>query len=112
MTKFRTHGPDVHPGAVRKVAKPGIIPSGKIPIYDHDPAGKLRLRGVVGPTAPSSVAARFHGKLGSTIGVVGGRKCWIAPKQAATSKAPAANNARVATSIKTDRGSVSSKGKR
>jgi hypothetical protein len=106
MGKYRTTGPDVHHRAVRKVGKPGKIGDGKIGVYD----AKLRLRGVVGPLATATTAARFHGQLGSTIRTVAGRKAWVAPTSG-PNKAAAAANARLAASLRADRGSVSSRGK-
>jgi len=51
------------------------IPINKIGVYDS--AG--RMRGMVGKSATSSTAARFHGELGSTLGKKNGRTAWIAP---------------------------------
>ena len=72
--KCRTHGHDVMQPARAKAAKPGKIGEGKLGVFDRGPDGELRLRGQVGALATSSTAARFHGKLGSTIQIVGGRK--------------------------------------
>ena len=107
MAKYRTTGPDVHAGTAREVGKPGKIGDGKIGVYD----AQLRLRGQVGPKATASTAARFHGQLGSTIRTVAGRKAWVAPTSG-PNKAAAAQRATLAKSLKADRGSVSSHGKR
>src|ERR1017187_5335466 len=69
--------PPLHPKRTRQ--KTGAIGDGKLGVYDHGPDGELRLRGQVGALATSSTAARFHGKLGSTLGKVAGKKAWVAP---------------------------------
>lgn len=127
MAKFRSRGPDVHPGtAVRNVGKPGTIADGKLGVYDHGPTGKLRLRGVVGHNATSSTAARFHKKLGSVLGVVSGKKAWIAPKPTEllgsfsgdrdqptnAGGSPKSSAIPYAASVRAARGSVSSKGRK
>jgi hypothetical protein len=78
--KFRTNTHAAPEPRKPKVGKPGKIGDGKIGdgkigVYD----AKLRLRGVVGPLATATTAARFHGQLGSTIRAVAGRKAWVAP---------------------------------
>ena len=65
-----------------KQAKPGRVADGKLGVYD----GKGRLRGVVGPKATASTAARFHGQHGSKIGTgPDGKPAWIAPTLGAVS---------------------------
>ncbi len=80
--------------------KPGRIANGKLGVYD----AQGRLRGVVGQKASSATCARFHGQLGSTLGVVAGRKAWVAPTGRSTG-APTRTNARIAKSLKADKGS-------
>jgi hypothetical protein len=70
-------------------------------VYD----AQHRLRGVVGKKASSATAARFHGQLGSTLGVVAGRKAWIAPPTRRSTGAPNRTNVRLAASLKAAKGS-------
>lgn len=98
----------MHP-ARTKVGKPGKIAANKIGVYDHGPDGALRLRGQVGVLATQSTAARFHGKLGSTLGKVAGRPAWIAPDRNITSAFGSAQKVKLAKQLMTARGSVSSK---
>jgi hypothetical protein len=106
MAKYRTTGPDVHPGTVRRASKPGKLGDGKIGVYD----AKLRLRGVVGPLATATTAARFHGQFGSTIRTVAGRKAWVAPTSGHNSAAQQ-QMAKLRASLRAARGSVRSRGK-
>jgi len=80
-TKFRTHGHDLTPPPpkAKPQDKPGTIGANKLGVYDHDHDGKLRLRAQVGPKMTSSGVSRFHGKLGSKVRTVDGRKAWVAP---------------------------------
>lgn len=106
--KFRNHGPDVlAPFKPSKSIKPGVIAPNRLGVYDS----QGRLRGQVGPLATSSTAARFHGELGSKLGPgPDGKQAWLAPKGAAdTSNNNAAAKARLAASLRADKGSVSSK---
>jgi hypothetical protein len=106
--KYRTTGPDVHHHPESKrTAKPGKIGETKLGVYDHGPDGKLRLRGQVGALATSSTAARFHGKLGSTLGRVAGKKAWIAPARV-SGGGFGAQKAKRAGQLRQDRGSVGS----
>jgi hypothetical protein len=85
-----------------KRVRPCKLPEGKLGVYDSN----LNLRGIVGPAATSATAARFHGQHGSTLGKVDGRRAWIAPpvkNNGATQRA----KARLAKSLKSDKGSVS-----
>ncbi len=81
MTKFRTNTPDAPERRAPKQTKPGRVSDGKLGVYD----GKGRLRGIVGPKATSSTAARFHGQLGSKLGTKDGKPAWIAPTLGAVS---------------------------
>ncbi len=109
MTKFRTTGHDVMPPPIKRSAKPGAIGQWKLGVYDHGPDGELRLRGQVGPKMTSSGVSRFHGKLGSTVRTVAGRKAWVAPTSKPDNAIIRSQKSKLATSLKMDRGSVSSK---
>jgi hypothetical protein len=104
--KFRINTPDAPEPRKPKVGKPGKIGDGKIGVYD----AKLRLRGVVGPLATATTAARFHGQLGSTIRTVAGRKAWVAPTSGRNSAAQR-QMVKLRASLRADRGSVSSRDK-
>lgn len=108
MTKYRTRGPDVHQHPENKrAAKPGKIGENKLGVYDHGPDGELRLRAQVGPKMTSGGVARFHGKLGSTIQRVAGRKAWVAPPNGnVTGAFGAAQKAKLAAQLRGDKGSV------
>jgi len=109
MTKYRTTTPDVMPPPhpKRKREKPGAIGENKLGVYDRGPDGELRLRGQVGPKMTSGGVSRFHGKPGSKIQIVGGRKAWVAPT---TGNVTGGNgSARRAGQLRQARGSVSSK---
>ncbi len=81
MTKFRTNTPDAPERRAPKQTKPGRVADGKLGVYD----GKGRLRGMVGPKATASTAARFHGQHGSKIGAgPDGKPAWIAPRMVET----------------------------
>ncbi len=103
--KCRTHGHDVMQPARAKAAKPGKIGEGKLGVFDRGPDGELRLRGQVGALATSSTAARFHGKLGSTIQIVGGRKAWVAPARVSGDGFASAQRAKRAAQLRQDKGS-------
>jgi hypothetical protein len=109
MTKYRTTGPDVHHDLAPKVVKPGKIGATKLGVYDRGANGELRLRGQVGALATSSTAARFHGKLGSTVQTVAGRKAWVAPDNIVGGFGSAQSSrakAKLAAQLRTDRGSA------
>jgi hypothetical protein len=106
MSEFRTHGPDVMQAQRSKKVVPGKIAPSRLGVYD----GKGRLRGQVGPLATASTCARFHGQLGSKIGKgPDGKPAWLAPKATADkpNKQAAAQAARLAASLRADKGSVS-----
>jgi hypothetical protein len=110
MTKFRTNTHDIMPPPRAKVVKPGAIGGNKIGVYDHGPDGELRLRGQVGPKMSSAGVSRFHGKLGSTIRTVAGRKAWVAPTDGnVTGGFGSAQKAKLAAQLRGDKGSVSSR---
>jgi hypothetical protein len=96
------------PHPKRKREKPGAIAANKLGVYDHGPDGELRLRGQVGPTMTSSGVSRFHGKLGSTIQTVRGRKAWVAPDRNVTGGFGSAQNAKRMAQLRQARGSVKS----
>ncbi len=110
MTKFRTTGHDVMHPARARTAKPGKVGEGRLGIYDHAPNGELRLRGQCGPLMTSNGVSRFHGKLGSTIQTVGGRKAWVAPDRSIVGGVGSAQSSRakakLAAQLRTDRGSA------
>jgi hypothetical protein len=109
MMKYRTSGYDVHHQMTTKVVKPGKIGATKLGVYDHGPDGELRLRGQVGALATGSTAARFHGKLGSTVQTVAGRKAWVAPDNIVGGCGSAQSSrakAKLAAQLRTDRGSA------
>ena len=105
---YRTTGYDVHRRTTTKVIKPGKIGATKLGVYDHGPDGELRLRGQVGALATSSTAARFHGKLGSTLGKVAGKKAWISPAHV-SGGGFGAQRAKRAGQLRQDKGSVRSR---
>jgi hypothetical protein len=109
MAKFRTTGPDVHQHPENKrAAKPGKIGATKLGVYDRGANGELRLRGQVGALATSSTAARFHGKLGSTVQTVAGRKAWVAPDNIVGGYGSAQSSrakAKLAAQLRGDKGS-------
>ena len=104
--KFRTTGHDVMRPARAKVGKPGKIGANKIAVYDHGPDGELRLRGQCGPAMTSSGVSRFHGKLGSKIQIVSGKKAWVAPDRNVVGGFGLAQKAKLAAQLRTDKGSV------
>ena len=108
--KYRTTGHDVMHPTRAKAVKPGKIGDQKLGVYDHGPDGELRLRGQVGRLATSSTAARFHGKLGSTIQTVGSREAWVAPDRSIVGGVGSAQSSRakakLAAQLRTDKGSV------
>ena len=110
MAQYRTTGHDVMQPARAKTAKPGKIGANKIGIYDHGPDGELRLRGQCGPLMTSNGVSRFHGKLGSTIQTVAGRKAWVAPDRSIVGGVGSAQTSRakakLAAQLRTDRGSA------
>jgi hypothetical protein len=103
--KFRTNTPDAPaPFKPSKTIKPGVIAPSRLGVYD----GQGRLRGQVGPMATASTAARFHGQLGSKLGIgPDGKQAWLAPKAAAdTSNNNAAAKAKLAASLRIDKESA------
>jgi hypothetical protein len=81
MKKYRTNTRDSNLTLADTSAKgttndAPAIPPGRVQVID--PAGNYR--GHVGPSATSSIAARFHGVLGSTLGKKNGKPAWLAPK--------------------------------
>jgi len=93
------------PAPKKATVKPGVIAPNRLGVYD----GQGRLRGQVGPLATASTAARFHGQLGSKLGKgPDGKQAWLAPKNAAdTSNNNAAAKAKLAASLRADKGSNS-----
>jgi hypothetical protein len=79
MKKFRTDNRDSNltladVSAQGTTAGAPSIPVNKIGVYDS--AG--RMRGMVGLSATSATASRFHGRLGSKLGTKNGRPAWLA----------------------------------
>jgi hypothetical protein len=111
MTKFRTTGSDVTPPPPVKrkpVYRTGIDPPpGRVGIYKDG-----QRRGHVGPHAGVGVVSKLLGGTMAEIGKVRGKPAWIATGPSRTNAVARAANAKLAKSIKTDRGSVSSRGKR
>ena len=81
MSKFRTNTHDAPRPKPKVISRPGTIPGNEVQVID----GKGRLRGLVGRNATAATAARFHGQLGSTLGVRNGAPAWIAPTLGAVS---------------------------
>jgi hypothetical protein len=104
--KYRSNTHDVMPPPIKRTAKPGKIGANKIGVYDHGPDGEVRLRGQCGPAMTSSGVSRFHGKLGSKIQIVGGRKAWVAPDRNVNGAFGSAQNAKRAGQLRQANGSV------
>jgi hypothetical protein len=103
MTKFRTTGHDVH-HPVSKLVKPqNGPPPGRVGVYLN---GQRRAH--VGPHAGVSVVSKLLGGAPAQIGKVRGKAAWIATAPSRTNAVTRAANAKLAKSLKTDRGSVSS----
>ena len=106
MSQYRTTGHDVMQPARAKAEKPGKIGEQKLGVYDHGPNGELRLRGQCGPAMTSIGVSRFHGKLGSKIQIVSGKRAWVAPDRNVVGGFGSAQKAKLAAQLRTDKGSV------
>jgi hypothetical protein len=108
MTKYRTHGHDITPAPpkAKPQDKPGIG-ANKLGVYDHGPDGKLRLRAQVGPKMSSAGVSRFHGRLGSKVRTVDGKKGWVAPDRNVTGGFGSAQKAKLAAQLRQAKGSNS-----
>jgi hypothetical protein len=86
-----------------KPIKPGVVPENRIPIFDH--AG--RPRGAVGKLATSATVSRFTGTLDNRLGRKNGRVAWIGAAPEAPNKAAQQQAAKLAASLRADKGGVS-----
>jgi hypothetical protein len=102
MKKFRTTGPDVH-RMVSKVIKPrNDAPPGRVGVYNT----KGQRHGHVGVHAGIGVVSKLLGGAPAEIGKVRGRAAWIATGPSRTNAVARAANAKLAQSLRTDRGSA------
>jgi hypothetical protein len=90
------------PEPKRKEVRPGAVPEGKLGVFDH----RGRRVGTMGPKAGLPTAARFLGHSNAKLGTVDGRPAWVATGSGGTNKAARAQNTKLATSLKRDKGSV------
>ncbi len=78
-------------------------PPGRIGVYDTHG----QRRGHVGPHAGVSVATRLLGGAPAEVGRVKGKPAWISTAPSRTNAVARAQKAKLAKSLKTDKGSVS-----
>jgi hypothetical protein len=105
MTTFRNTGHDVRHPASKPKFRPNDAPSGRVGIYNT----KGQRVGHIGPHGGASIVSKILGGAPAEVGKVKGRPAWIATAPSRTNAVTRAANAKLAKSLKTDRGSVSSK---
>jgi len=82
--------------------KPGSVKGNQVPIYDH----KGRRRGHASGLGMSAVGvSRFTGTLDNKIGTKDGRTAWIGAAPKAPNNAARAQTAKIAASLRADKGS-------
>jgi hypothetical protein len=102
MTTFRTTGPDVH-RTVSKVVRPrNEAPAGRVGVYNT----RGQRTGHVGVHAGIGVVSKLLGGALAEIGKVKGKHAWLATGPSRTNAVARAANAKLAKSLKTDRGSA------
>jgi hypothetical protein len=84
-----------------KPIKPGIVPDNKVPIFDH----LGRMRGRCGLGMSSAGVSRFTGTLNNKLGKKNGRTAWIGAAPKGPNKVARQQTARLAASLRADKGS-------
>ena len=99
MAKFRTTGPDVlQPPKKIKTVDP--LPPSRVPIFKND-----HMVGHVGRKASSATVSRFTGTHDNKLCKKDGRDAWIATAPGRSNSAAQAQAAKLAKSLRTDKGS-------
>jgi hypothetical protein len=98
---FRTNTPDAMPEPKKtQPIKPGTIPDHHIPIYRG-----TKMVGQCGPKMTAAGVARFTGTADNHLAVRDGRTAWVSAAPKGPNKTAAAQTAKLAAHLRTDKGS-------